>query len=215
VSGLEARRECIVLSPSGAVWEQRSLLVLHSRCDTARSFVERWRPLVDEGWTLVAPQSSQPCDTAGFCWDDAELALREIRGHLEDCRRLRGMDLEGMVMAGASQGARLALELAMEIGVPALCAIPSFPPGYDVSQFSSLPGHVPVGFLLGGQDPENERTRQVIAALDSSGVPLVTREIKGTGHDFPEGFVSEVRTVLAWLVDAAPMPRSGPEESYG
>jgi predicted esterase len=197
-----ARPECIVLSPAGAVWEQRSLLVLHWRSDTARSFVEHWRPLVDEGWTLVAPQSSQVCDATTFCWDDADLALREIRQHLDDCRRLRGMDLGGMVIAGASQGARLALELAVEAGLPALCVIPSFPEGYDVSRLTSMAGHVPVGFILGERDPASERARQVITTLESAGVPLVIREMKGIGHDLPEGFASVAGELLGQLVDA-------------
>ena len=205
-----ARPACIVLSPAGAVWEQRSLLLLHRRGDTARRFLEHWRPLVDEGWTLVAPQSSQVCDTAAFCWDDAELGLREIRQHLDDCRRLRGMDPGGMVIAGASQGARLALELAMEAGVPALCVVPWFPAGYDVSRLTSMAGHVPVGFILGERDPANEQARPVIMTLESAGVPLVTHEMKGMGHDLPEGFASHARSVLARLVDAgAPWRQSG------
>jgi len=203
MSGSAAHRECIVLSPAGAVWDQRSLLLLHGRGDTARAFIAHWRPLVDEGWTLIAPLSSQACATGGFCWDDAELALREIRGHLDDCRRLRGIDVGGMVIAGASQGARLALELATEAGLPALCAFPSFPAGYDLSRLTSMPGRVPVGFILGDLDESRDHVRQVIAALESAGVPIVIREMPGVGHDPSEGFASIARAMLARLVDAA------------
>ena len=62
-----------------------------------------------------------------------------------------------MVIAGASQGARLALELAVEAGIPALCVIPSFPSGYDASRLTSMAGRVPVGFIFGDRDPGNER----------------------------------------------------------
>ena len=116
-----------------------------------------------------------------------------------------------MVIAGASQGARLALELAAEAGLPALCAIPSFPAGYDVSRLMSMPGHVPFGFILGERDPANDRARPVIIALESAGVPIVTREMKGIGHALPEAFASHAGAVLARLVDAA----AAGEESGG
>ncbi len=203
MSDNEARRACIVLSPAGAVWEQRSLLLLHGRGDTARGFIAHWRPLVDEGWTLVAPVSSQACASGGFCWDDTELARREIRAHLDDCRRLRGIDVGGMVMAGTSQGAHLALELATEAGVPALCAFPSFPAGYDVSRLTSLPGRIPAGFILAAQADGRDQVRQVIASLESSGVPLVIHEMPGVGRDLPEGFASIAGGVLMRLIDAA------------
>ena len=120
--------------------------------DSARHFADRWGALVDEGWTLVVPQSSQPWDSAGWCWDDVDRARGEVRAHLEDCRSRRGLDLSRLVIAGASQGAPLAAELAQEAGLPWLCVIPSFPSGYDAAR---LAGVLPEGrrnALLGKRD---------------------------------------------------------------
>jgi predicted esterase len=184
----ETRPQCLVLSPSSALWDQQTLLLLHSRGDSARQFAERWRPLVDEGWTLVVPQSSQPWDSAGWCWDDSDLAHREIRTHLEECRTRRGLDPARIVVAGASQGAPLAAETANEAGLPWLCVIPSFAPAYDVTGLVAVPRHTRGVFLLGENDPANTRTRLVIAALASAGASIQTRTMAGTGHELPEDF---------------------------
>jgi predicted esterase len=195
----DARPQCLVLSPSSSLWDQQTLLVLHGRGDTARHFAERWRPLVDEGWTLVVPQSSQPWDSAGFCWDDMGAARREVRTHLEECRTKRGLDLSRLVVAGASQGAPLAAETANVAGLPWLCVIPSFPPGYDVTALAAVPRHARGAFLIGENDPANARTRLVVETLEAAGASISTRVMAGAGHELPDDFSRHVSVVLKLL----------------
>jgi predicted esterase len=196
-----SRPQCLVLAPSTATWEPRTLVVIHRRGDTAASFVGHWRQLVDQGWTLIVPQSSQVYDSAGFCWDDAELARRELRGHLDDCRRKRGIQMDGMTIAGASQGGRLALELAHEAGLPWLSVIPSFPAGYDVSPLIAVPAHTRGAFLLGEHDPANTRSRPVVSALESGGVRVIARTMREIGHDLPDDFIAQAAEALKDLMD--------------
>ena len=194
-----SRPLCLVLSPSSALWDQQTLLVLHRRGDSARHFAERWRPLVDEGWTLVVPQSSQPWDSASWCWDDMDVARREVRNHLEECRARRGLDLARLIVAGASEGAPLAAETANEAGVPWLCVIPSFPRGYDVTALAAVPRHTRGAFLTGENDPENVRTRLVVETLESAGASIATRTMTGIGHELPEDFSRHASVVLKSL----------------
>ena len=196
-----ARPHCMVLAPSTATWEPRTLLVIHRRGDTAPGFAAYWRQLVDQGWTLIVPQSSQVYDSAGFCWDDAEQARGELRAHLDDCRRKRGVQMEGMMIAGASQGGRLALELAHEAGVPWLSVIPFFPEGYDVSPLIAVPAHTRGAFLLGEHDPASVNARRVFAALESGGVRAVARTMKDVGHDFPDDFAAQAAEALRGLME--------------
>jgi predicted esterase len=104
-----------------------------------------------------------------------------------------------MVIAGASQGASLALELAHEAGVPWLCAIPSFPASYDVSNFTAAPAHTRGVFLLGEHDVASRSARQMISTLESGGVQLIARTMKDVGHDFPDDFSSQVADALRAL----------------
>jgi len=196
-----SRPQCLVLAPSTATWEPRTLVVIHRRGDTAASFVGHWRQLVDQGWTLIVPQSSQVYDSAGFCWDDAELARRELRGHLDECRRKRGIQMDGMTIAGASQGGRLALELAHEAGLPWLSVIPSFPAGYDVSPLIAVPAHTRGALLLGEHDPANTRSRPVVSALESGGVRVIARTMREIGHDLPDDFTAQAAEALKDLMD--------------
>jgi predicted esterase len=154
---------------------------------------------VNEGWTLIIPQSSQVYDSMGFCWDDMDLARHELRNHLDDSRRKRGIDTDGMVIAGASQGGRLALELAHESGVPWLCAIPAFPAGYDVAPLIGVPAHTRGAFLLGERDAAGVNARRVIRALESGGVHVMVRTLKDVGHDLPEDFPRQAADILRAL----------------
>lgn len=194
-----SRPHCLVLAPSTATWEPRSLFIIHRRDDTASHFSEHWRQLVNEGWTLIVPQSSQVYDSMSFCWDDMEMARQELRDHLDDCRRKRGIEMDGMVIAGASQGGRLALELAHDTGVPWLCAIPSFPASYDVRSLIAIPAHTRGAFLLGEHDAASRISRQVILALESGGVHVVVRTMNDVGHDLPDNFPSQVADALRAL----------------
>ncbi len=196
-----SRPQCLVLAPATATWEPRTLVAIHRRGDTASGFAAHWRQLVDQGWTLIIPQSSQVFDSAGFCWDDTELARGELRTHLDDCRRKRGIQMEGMIIAGASQGGRLALELAHEAGIPWLSVIPSFPSGYDFSPLVAVPGHTRGAFLLGERDPANTRSRPVVSALESAGVRVVARIMKDVEHDLPESFAAQAADALRDLMD--------------
>jgi predicted esterase len=157
---------------------------------------------VNEGWTLIVPQSSQVYDSMGFCWDDMGLAMQELRNHLDDSRRKRGIDTDGMVIAGASQGGRLALELAHEAGVPWLCVIPAFPDRYDVAPLIGVPTHTRGAFLLGERDAASVNAQRVIRAFESGGVQVVARTMKDVGHDLPEDFSVQVADILRALPPA-------------
>jgi predicted esterase len=148
--------------------------------------------LVDEGWTLVVPQLSQP-------WDDRDLARREVRTHLEECRTRRGLDPARIVMAGASQGAPLAAEIANEAGLPWLCVIPDFPAGYDASRLAAVPRHTRGVFLLGEDEPANTRARPVIASLEAAGAFIQVRTMPGAARELPVNFAVHVSDVLRHL----------------
>jgi predicted esterase len=193
----DARPQCLVLSPSSALWDQQTLLVLHDRGDSTRTFAEHWRPLVNEGWTLVIPQSSQAWDSAGWCWDDGVKARGEVLSHVEESRTRRGLDPSRMVVAGVSQGAPLAMEIAGETGMPWLCVIPSFPAGYDVTPLIAVPGHTRGFFLLGEDDPANARTRPLISTLEAAGAQLLTRVMGGAGHELRGDFSKYVSELLS------------------
>lgn len=179
-----SRPDCLVVSPATAQWDPRTVVFLHRYGERAREFAQIWRPLVDEGWTLVVPQSSQPADSECYCWSDRELALHEVRQHLEDCRLKRRLPPDGMIIAGASQGAHVAVDIAFEAGLPWLCVIPSFPPDWDPAPARGV--HAPPGaVIIGETDRANARIRAVVSSFQSAGLRVSLRVMEGVGHDLP------------------------------
>jgi hypothetical protein len=187
-----------VLSPAGAVWEQRWLLVAHDRGETALSAAARWRPLVDEGWTLVAVQSSQVSDSAGFCWDDAGRGQVEILARLEECRRIRALDPAGAVIAGVGQGAGPAQAAALEAGLPWLCVVASVTADLlEGISGPALPG-APGAFLTGA--PVTAERLSLCAARN-----VLVQQLPGFAGDLPDGFASAAADILRRFVDGSPL----------
>jgi len=113
-----------VLSPSTTLWDQQTLFVIHGPGEIPHGRIAQWSPLTDEGWTLVFPQWEAPA---------------QLRTHLEECRTKRGLDPARIVIAGVSEGAPPALELAGEAGLPWLCVSPALPAGYDLTPLTAVP----------------------------------------------------------------------------
>ena len=196
----------MILAPATATWAPRSLFLIHRNGDTAAGFSRYWRPLVDEGWTLIVPQSSRACADSGFCWQDTEDALRELRGHLEECQRRRGLGADGMIVAGASEGARLALEIAGEAGLPWLCVTPTLAAPFDARPLSAVPSRTRGAFLLGGQAGPRDHTRMLIRDLESSGVDIAVRVMEWVDDELPEDFASVAAEVLRPLIGDPALP---------
>jgi predicted esterase len=201
-----ARPHSIIIAPSSALWEPRSLLFLHWWGGSARESAARWQGLVDQGWTLVAAQSSQPCSPQRFCWDDREAALREVRGQLEHAYRERAVPADGMVLAGASQGAAIAIEAAAEAGLPWLAVIPTLPRDLDLSRLPGVPHRTRGAFLLGADDPATARAVSAAEMLKAGGGRVSVRIVPGVGHDQVPAMVPVAAELLRWLVDGTGGP---------
>ncbi|HEY9595401.1 MAG TPA: hypothetical protein VHE79_13050 [Spirochaetia bacterium] len=194
-----SRPACTILSPATPTWEEQCLLLLHGRGMPAALLRERLAPLVGEGWTLISLQSSQPFGSAGFCWDDAVKGREEVLGQLEECRRVRGLSLGRLVVVGASRGARLAIEIAREIGVPWLGVIPSFPRDFDTGGIAPATVSPRGSLLLGTEDPFTPHARTVARMLESSGAQVRVVEMAGVGHELPDDLASHARVALEWI----------------
>jgi len=195
----QSQPECIAIRPPSRVSPTGVLMAIHSRGDNSIDFIARFRHLADQsGWILLAPQSSQPSGHGVYCWDDAERGRVELSTHWDEFFAMEGSAPALRIIAGVSQGARLAFELAQEKGVPYICMVPSFPKDYHPNPGAC--GTFTKGvFLLGEKDPANSRAQPVIAQLEAAGASVVIRIMEGIGHDFPADFPSLIDKVLAVL----------------
>ncbi len=140
-------------------------------------------------------------DSSGFCWDDMELGRKEVLQCVGMLESAYGINRKRLMIAGASQGARLAFETAHEIGAPYVCVVPSFPPEYAACVRARAAKPVPGLFILGELDRANERARPVMDAQKEAGAWVRVRVMKGVGHDIPENFTDLIAYDLEELHD--------------
>jgi predicted esterase len=176
---------CTVLSPSSSLWEEQCLLLIPSPDVPSAALRVCFLPFVDEGWTLIG---APPCETAA-----------EVLGLLDDCRRSRGLDLGHLVIVGASEGARLALEVANEMAVPWMGVIPTLPRDLDPGAFTRTSASARGALLLGAEDPGAPRTRSAARMLESAGATVRVTEMPGVGHALPPDVAVHARAALEWI----------------
>ena len=158
------------------------LLVFHGAASTAEPEVAHWSPASGLDYTVAALQSSQPAGPGVYCWDDPERATQDVRWAL-----LQLPERGRVVLGGFSQGARLALRLALEGSVAQ--------PGGVVLVAPSLVEPLPpsarrlrVAILLGSEDAYAARSEPALRELERRGHHLHVERIDGLGHEYPADF---------------------------
>src|SRR5437867_3110646 len=111
----DARPDVGIFLPHDASAGKLPLLVaLHGNNRTMQDTVPSWQSVVQHGWVLAVPQSSEIATTPGFfVWNDRDRAARDLGTHLATLRARLSLDSTRSVLGGFSMGARLALELGL------------------------------------------------------------------------------------------------------
>lgn len=179
------------------------LYVLHWRGDSAERFSWYWAPeSLGDRIHVAFPQSSQVYGYQAYCWDDGKLARNEIYEQFSVVVSRVAVDEEQVILAGASQGGKLALELALE-GTPIqakgfIVVVPSI---RDVAGYQSLiekaKGNFIRGWIItGDQDHYYESTVALHRDLERAGIACKLVVVKGLGHFFPENFADLLQEAL-------------------
>ncbi|HZW02912.1 MAG TPA: hypothetical protein VFF68_03225, partial [Anaerolineaceae bacterium] len=100
-----AKPERIVLEPLGVAPDQPRPLILamHGRNGNLHDNEEHWATATRLGWQVVLIGSSQVVGSNGYGWDDRDLALKELRQHLDEVCQNYPIDRSRIVLAGFSQ----------------------------------------------------------------------------------------------------------------
>jgi dienelactone hydrolase len=119
--------------PEGVQHPAPLLFVLHrNHTDVDRDGVN-WLPVLDLGWGLALPESSQLVGAKTHVWDDRGQALAEIEAHTAALRADGRFDLDQVVTAGYVTGGNLAIRLALQgtLGARGFVALSPFVPDLD------------------------------------------------------------------------------------
>jgi predicted esterase len=193
---VEARHlkpKVLVTTPGGSLGAAPMVLALHGANGTAAEELEQWRPATELGFIVAAGQSSQPTTASTFCWDPPRERvaqdLRAIAAGLPPHARV--------VAAGFSQGAWVALNLALEgrvlVAGSVVMVAPFAGPGQD------LPAgwrRLKVAIVLGEQDVYREPAERLAEQLRQREHHVSLEVIPGLGHAYPPDFAARLPKLL-------------------
>ncbi len=200
--------ELLVLPPES--YEQKGafplLIALHWLGGTAEEFAPYWEPAKKAGFLLALPQSSQVATEDGFGWDDREQAQKEIETHWEQLNRSYSIDHERVILAGASQGGRLAIEIALAGNIlPCQGFIAVVPAIHEPEKLAAraekAAEHGLRGWILTGEHdrfrPGGERLCELLRKM---GIPCELTVVPGVGHDFPDDFETRLSVAIRFII---------------
>lgn len=202
----DARPDLSTFVPrEGAGHELPVLIALHGNNRTMQDTAPSWQSVVQAGWVLVVPQSSEIATTPGFfVWNDRERAAKDLEAHVATLRSRLAIDPSRFVLGGFSMGARLALEIGLSARFPTtkILAIATWLPDFDA-----------LAQLLEPSAMRDSRVYVVVGRHDASGyegaVRLVDRlravgasadiEIHDAGHEEPPDMPATLHRALEFL----------------
>jgi dienelactone hydrolase len=181
--------EPLVDSPSH---DARGLLVaFHGNGQAAPHAVEAWRPLIEAGWIVAAPHSSQMLHSAGAVWDEAATARADVRRQAPRIGELIGRELPTIV-AGFSLGGDVALWSVLSGTVPARRLLLIGPAAFlpDDAAWPGLRSAIPglqVRVLLGTADEavSAAAVERLVEEFRAGGASVRFDRVPGLAHAYP------------------------------
>ena len=196
-----------------------ALVVFHARGgERPELSAEEWFPVVSAGTILVAPWSSQVGGSDVRCWDDWELAERDVKWTFEELGSKYRLKLDKVVLGGFSQGGALSIYSALKRLVPCRGFVAVAPSDWvrpeekraterkELSEpFASfvkerdcrgLRGVI----IIGDKDPFYPKIEQLYALMVERGLYGKLLVEPGLGHEYPPGFESKLRESVEFVL---------------
>jgi predicted esterase len=202
-------RPPIVYSPSAR--PVGVLLPLHGRSDHHITFARRWEAARDAGFLVVVPASSDATTSDGdLGWIDEDRARTEVRriyaALAYSYRRLP------LVLAGYSQGARIAAEwaltgvIAAAAGFAVVCL-----PADRVPDARGAP-ETTRGYLFTGEhDDDRQAAERFTEHLTEEGLAVRLDVMAGVGHAYPPDFATRLPAALSFVLGEGRPARELPD----
>jgi predicted esterase len=182
----------VLAEPEPAVMSPTLLLGLHGATSTADEYHRHWLPATRLGCLVASAQSSQPAAEGAFCWDDRGQVRRDLESVIDKLP-----EHAEIVLTGFSQGAQVALELALTgdlaPAVGLIAVAPSFgPPERLLDSKVTLN----VEIVYGSGDSWGRTVPATGEALRRRGHRVTVEELAGVGHDFPPDFAERLPALV-------------------
>ncbi|SCB83552.1 DUF3089 domain-containing protein [Bacillus wiedmannii] len=176
------------------------LFSLHWRGSNIDDFAPYWcEEEILHGYILGFSQSSQIHGMKSYSWDNHEIAIKDVMKTFNDF--VNKYNLEDIIIAGASQGGNIAIELALKNMLATQKFIAVIPAIRDVKAIESIVvsndiTNVEGCIVTGDKDLFYENTLQLMSMFEEYNVncKLIVRE--GLGHLFPADFTQILKNIM-------------------
>ncbi|AZB42029.1 hypothetical protein CEF21_06830 [Bacillus sp. FJAT-42376] len=174
-----------------------AIIVLHGRGGNMEDTIPYWmneRSVRD--YLYAFPQSSQAAGYEAFGWDNREKATAEIKSVVKKITE-KYPDVDRIILAGFSQGGKLAIELTLNGELEKTNEFYAVVPAIREEDLK-LNGRSGVSgwIVTGTEDPFYEETIKMTKHLEEQKVPCRLTEYEGMPHTYPEKFSEHVQQSL-------------------
>jgi predicted esterase len=193
------------------------MLAFHWRNGSGPEFINWFRPAAENmGFLLAAVQSSQMCAKEEYCWDDQAQGEQEVLQALASLRVSHVFDHSSTILAGASQGGRLAITMSLAGGsrkgwspdrpslaargfiavVPAIRDVDMFLPYAESAARRGVRGYI----ITGERDNFVNEASKLQTALKNAGVDCSMEVVKDMPHTFPKDFPDRLMRAIRFVM---------------
>lgn len=193
------------LYPPPKISEKVSLLyVLHGNNSNAQESYEQWQSVIERGWLLATPQSSQLMGPHAYVWNDRAIAENETRQHVATITSQ--FDVDRIVVGGFSRGAGFGIVAIFSDIIPSNAFIgvtPVFPdigdaiePHIERAKQTGVCGYVVAGAKDFRYLPTIEDLTETLSLYD---IPHQYNVFPDLAHDYPPNFPDTIADALRYL----------------
>lgn len=177
---------------------------LHWRGSNVNDFAPYWYDdeLLQE-YMLGFPQSSQIHGMNSYCWDKHDIAINDISTTFQDFKEK--YNTEQIIIAGASQGGNLAIELSLNDNLLAtkgfIAVIPAIRDVESIENLLQTKPNVKGCIITGDKDPFYKKTIELMSVFEKYDIKcrLIVKE--GLGHIFPDDFTKLLSEAVQYIVE--------------
>ncbi|MEV5110654.1 alpha/beta hydrolase [Bacillus sp. LBA3-1-1.1] len=179
------------------------LITLHGNQENIQIIEPYWNSVMEQGFMLALPQSSQIQFSDGYVWENIERGREELKGHYNKIKVNKTFG--NIIIGGFSAGARVALHsmLQGEIEVNGFIFVAPWLP--EMEEWEEMIGILHdksiKGYIICGDQDEDcfECTQQFVKLLKDKNIEYKYKVVPNLNHDYPHNFDELLKEAIEYI----------------
>ncbi|QWH60591.1 alpha/beta hydrolase [Bacillus mycoides] len=179
------------------------LITLHGDQENIQIIEPYWNSVMEQGFMLALPQSSQIQFSDGYVWDNIERGRDELKGHYNKIKVNKTFG--NIIIGGFSAGVRVALHsmLQGEIEVNGFIFVAPWLP--EMEEWEEMIGILHdksiKGYIICGDQDEDcfEGTQQFVTLLKDKNIEHKYKVVPNLNHDYPHNFDELLKEAIEYI----------------